>query len=238
MHAIAHNHDQIGISIATLQHNSSQLKSIGTQHSTQNKSLSSLKSPKMVSMQYFDQNAPRSVASVQASAVNEVLDNQQQLQPQITIDGIFFMNQQFNFEIDSDLESVLTDSTHGSDSDDSSNCSVDFDSGNDSHLDYTLQLPKMPLTSRQKDACPLLDDSERKNGNDLDEQATIISYDSLDDARKRGLVGRPRDWNSTRPWKPPKRRQRNKKELTPKSGNDIDFESDEETLEWYNIPLK
>ncbi len=194
----------------------------------------------MVSMQYFDQNAPRSVASVQTTAVNEVLDNQQQhqLQPQITIDGIFFMNQHFNFEIDSDLESVLTHSTHDIGSDDSSYCSVDFDSDNDSHADYALQPPKIPLTSRQKDTCPLSDDSKRTDGNDIDEQATIISYDSLADAKKRGLVGRPRDWNSTRPWKPPKRRQRNAKELTPKSGNDIDFESDEETLEWYNIPLK
>ena len=195
----------------------------------------------MVSMQYFDQNAPRSVASVQTSAVNDVLDNQQQqqqLQPQITIDGIFFMDQHFNFEIDSDLESVLTHSTHDSDSGDSSSCSVNFDSDNDSYADYTLQLPKMPLTSRQKATCPLSDDSKRMDGNDIDEQATIVSYDSLDDARNRGLVGRPRDWNSTRPWKPPKRRQRNEKEITPKSGNNIDFESDEETLEWYTIPLK
>lgn len=187
----------------------------------------------MVSLQYFDQDAPRSVASMHASAVNEVHENQQ-LWPPTSIEGIHMMNQYSNVDIDSDLESVLTDNTDDSDSDDSSYCSVNFDSDDISHIDYLLELQTIPLTSRQKNTRPSLDESKDCCcNNDLD--VSILSFDSLEDARNRGLVGRPKDWDPALPWRP-NRRQRKNLLLIPRSEKKYDFESDEETI--FNIPLK
>ena len=185
----------------------------------------------MVSVQYFDQNGPRSVPSVQSSAVNDVYDT-------IAIDGIDLVAQYFEVEIDSDVESILTDSTY---SDDSSYCSVDFGSDSDDHVDYCRQLPKMPLTTRQKQIRPLYDEFKGVNGNPnrndiIDELASVISYDSLEDARKRGMIRRSIDSRLSHLRQSSNRPQKKTKSLTPKAERVFDLESDEETV--YNIPLK
>ena len=162
----------------------------------------------MVSVQYFHQNAPRRVPSVQSSARNDVYDNHHQLRPSIAIDGIDLVEQYFEFEVDSDIESVLTDSTY---SDDSSYCSINFDNDSNSHIDYCLELPNMPLTTRQNCILPLYDEPTRVNGNshrndNADELATLISYNSFVDARKRDIIGRSKDRRSTHLGQSPNQR--------------------------------
>lgn len=189
----------------------------------------------MVSVQFFDKNDPQSAPSSHSSPMNEAYnDSLSQLRPSTSIDGLDLVEKYFEFEIDSDVESILTDSTY---SDDSSLCSVDFDSESDNHVDYARRIPKMPLTARRKQSSPLCGEPKqatncrRNNGND--ELASVISYDSLVDAKKRGIVGTSIDQRLK------SRNQQFKKPLVPKQEQPeivFDFASDEETV--YNISLK
>lgn len=159
----------------------------------------------MIPSQSFEQNSPRSVQFMLPSTVNEVYDNQQQLlssRLQISIDGIDLMELYCELDFDSDVESVVTDSSDDCDGDDSSCCSVKNDDIDGRHVDYFRQLPKVLRTHSQQQTWPLFDQSIHANRNRYhddcyDESASVKSYDSLEDAKKRGILEWSNDRHST-----------------------------------------
>ena len=187
----------------------------------------------MVSVQYFDQNDPQSAPSNLLSPMNELFnDSLSQLRPSTSIDSFDLVAKYFEFEMDSDVESILTDSTY---SDDSSFCSVDFDSENDSPVDCARPILDISLSSRQTPLCAEPKQVTKIRRSDVfDELASVISYDSLVDAKKRGIVGMSIDERLKDLQSP---NQRFKKPLVQQRAEIIfDFSSDEESV--YNIALK
>ena len=186
----------------------------------------------MVPLQYVDQNDPRCVPSTLSLTEDEIYENQQQL---IAIDGIYSMEQYFQIEFDSDIESILTDSSDSDENDESCCSSVSSDS--DSHIDSFRQFSEVLRIHRQQHKWPLQDESPLMKRNCYyddgdDDLASLKSYDSLEDARRRGIFERSIDRDLTNQESIStfrQRRQLNKKSVSPKAARAFNFESDEES---------
>lgn len=159
------------------------------------------------------------------------------------------MEQYFELGTDSDVESIMTDISDNGDGDGNNCYSVKNDI--DGHIDYFRQLPKVLRINSQQHAWPLFDESIHTNRNRYyddcdDESASVKSYDSLEDAKKRGILERSNDRHSTHqsianeyilPLRQlPNQRQRNIISNAKKTRAVFDFDSDEESD--YSIHLK
>jgi hypothetical protein len=192
----------------------------------------------MVPLQLLDHNASRSVPSI--TTLSDDYGNQQELlssRLQIVFDGINLSEQYF--ELDSDVDSFLSENSDNSDWDDDSSC----DSDND-HVEFSSETLR---TLSQNHIWPLFDDSLRMNrrrfdkDGDIDDLVSLNSFDSLMDAGKRGILKRSTKHQEHLPsrQKLQNQRQHNVKSKAHILAADVAFESDEESLtDYYCIRLK
>jgi len=200
----------------------------------------------MIPLQHFDKNVPRTI-SCMPSTVNEIYGNHQQFFPsqlQITIDTVDLLENILEMLNSSDAESSVDDESDG---DDSSCCSVNIDNDSPDN-DYFRKLPHVLRTHHHRNTRPSLDDCIRMVRNNVyddddNESISAESYDSLEDARLRGISKWSKKRHSKRhdgstSSRQPLLNQRKhyKKSNAQKSDGGFDFENFEE-LE-YSINLK